>query len=152
MLKCPTCGASNEPSAVFCSQCASNITGQNAGGVKYNPYAHAAPQPQPMAGNPYGNPYMNPYAPGGYSMPSRSSTILTLGILGLVVCGIMGPIAWAMGSEELRRIDEGLTDPTQRGTVVAGKVCGIIATILMCVSLLFIVWVFAMAAGHSSRY
>ncbi|HEU0034361.1 MAG TPA: zinc-ribbon domain-containing protein [Kofleriaceae bacterium] len=147
MIKCPTCGTDNLDSAVFCSQCATNITGQGTG-VKYNPYAHAPP-PSPYAGNPYPG---NLYAPGGYSLPSRSSTILTLGILALVVCGIMGPIAWAMGSEELRRIDEGLTDPTQRGTVVAGRVCGIVATVLMGVSLLFVVYVFAMAAGHSHRY
>ncbi len=66
-----------------------------------------------------------------YLYPPRSSTILTLGILSLAICSIMGPIAWAMGNEELRRIDMGQTDAGQRGSVVAGRVCGIIASSLL---------------------
>lgn len=63
-----------------------------------------------------------------YIYPSRSSTILTLGILSLVVCSVMGPIAWAMGNEEMRRMDAGHTPEDQRGSVSAGRVCGIIAS------------------------
>ncbi len=63
-----------------------------------------------------------------YIYPSRSSTILTLGILSLVVCSVMGPIAWAMGNEEMRRMDAGQTPEDQRGSVSAGRICGIIAS------------------------
>jgi hypothetical protein len=74
-----------------------------------------------------------------YVYPSRSSTVLTLGILSLVVCSVMGPIAWAMGNEEMRRMDAGQTPEDQRGSVTAGRVCGIIATcLLMFTGLIFL--------------
>jgi hypothetical protein len=66
-----------------------------------------------------------------YSYPSRGGAVLTLGILSLVVCSVMGPIAWAMGNEELRRIDAGQTSPDARGSVTAGRVCGIISSVLL---------------------
>jgi hypothetical protein len=140
MMNCPTCNAVNEENAVFCSQCASNISGRGTG-VRYNPHAHTPPPPQQYGG--YG---------GGYILPSRSGTILTLGILSLVVCGIMGPIAWSMGTEELRRIDAGETDPTQRGTVVAGRICGIIATSFMILSLVIFMFLIVAASSASHRY
>ncbi len=68
------------------------------------------------------------YRQQNYIYPSRSSTVLTLGILSLVVCSVMGPIAWAMGNEEIRRMDAGQTPQEQRGSVTAGRVCGIIAS------------------------
>jgi hypothetical protein len=72
--------------------------------------------------------------------PSRASTVLTLGILSLVVCSVMGPIAWAMGNEEMRRMDAGQTPDDQRGTVTAGRVCGIVAScLLMCFGFMFLV-------------
>ncbi len=63
--------------------------------------------------------------------PSRSTTVLTLGILSLVVCSVMGPIAWAMGNEEVRRMDSGQTPEDQRGSVSAGRICGIIASCML---------------------
>jgi hypothetical protein len=70
----------------------------------------------------------------GYVYPSRGGTVLTLGILSLVVCTVMGPIAWAMGNEELRRIDSGQAPPEARGSVSAGRVCGIIASVMLMLS------------------
>ncbi|HTR52080.1 MAG TPA: hypothetical protein VMJ10_15310, partial [Kofleriaceae bacterium] len=43
-----------------------------------------------------GAPMPGPY--GVYQFSARSSAVLTLGILSLAVCSIMGPIAWSMGS------------------------------------------------------
>ncbi len=63
--------------------------------------------------------------------PSRSTTVLTLGILSLVVCSVMGPIAWAMGNEEIRRMDSGQAPEDQRGSVSAGRICGIIASCML---------------------
>src|SRR5262245_30610432 len=48
--------------------------------------------------------------------PHRGSTILTLGILSLVLCGpIMGPIAWAMGHADMNEIRAGRMDPEGEG-------------------------------------
>lgn len=66
--------------------------------------------------------------PNRFVFPSRGGTILTLGILSLVVCSVMGPIAWAMGNEEIRRIECGQTSPDQMSTVTAGRVCGIVGS------------------------
>ena len=68
---------------------------------------------------------------GQYMYPSRGSTILVLGILSLVVCSILGPIAWSMGNEEMRRIAAGQAPPD--GNVTAGRVCGMISSILLIV-------------------
>ena len=67
--------------------------------------------------------------------PHRGGTILTLGILGLVCCGICGIIAWVMGSGDLKKIDAKQMDPAGRGNTQAGMICGIIATILWVVGL-----------------
>ena len=62
---------------------------------------------------------------------SRSGAILTLGILAVVVCSILGPFAWVMGNEELRRMRAGQTPSDGWSSVVAGRVLGIIGTVLI---------------------
>ena len=101
------------------------------------------PPPPPAYG------YAGGYAGGYYPVPARGGTILVYGILSLVVCGILGPIAWSMGNEELRRIERGEVDPSTRGNVTAGRICGMIASILMIISLVAILFVFVLAAGAS---
>ena len=48
---------------------------------------------------------------GGTTQHPQGTTILVLGILSLVVCGILGPFAWSMGNKALREIN---ADPTAR--------------------------------------
>ena len=67
--------------------------------------------------------------------PHRGTLILVLGILGLVLCGFLGVAAWIMGSSDLKEMDAGQMDPTGRGNTNAGRICGIIATILMALML-----------------
>ena len=74
------------------------------------------------------------YAAPQYIYPSRSSTVLVLGILSLVLCNVIGPIAWSMGNEELRRIENGQTPDGGRGSVVAGRICGIVSSALLLLS------------------
>jgi hypothetical protein len=68
--------------------------------------------------------------------PHRGTLILVLGILGLVVCGPLGIAAWIMGKNDLGEMDAGLMDPEGRSLTNAGRICGIIATILLAVGLL----------------
>ncbi|MBL8622630.1 MAG: hypothetical protein JNK64_15050 [Myxococcales bacterium] len=103
------------------------------------------PPPPPAYG--YGG-YPGGYG-GAFPVPARGGTILVFGILSLVVCSILGPIAWSMGNEELRRIERGEVDPSTRGNVTAGRICGMIASILMIISLGLILFVFVLAAGAS---
>ena len=63
--------------------------------------------------------------------PHRGTLILVLGILGLVICSPLGIAAWLMGSSDLKQMDAGTMDPSGRGNTQAGKICGIIGTILL---------------------
>jgi len=87
--------------------------------------------------------------------PHRGTLILVLGILGLVVCGPLGIAAWVMGSGDLKEIDAGTMDPAGRGTTQAGKICGMIATILMIigviVGILFVALFGFAAASHHAQ-
>lgn len=67
--------------------------------------------------------------------PHRGTVVLVLGILGIVPCFICGIIAWVMGANDLREMDEGLMDPSGRGTTQAGKICGMIGAILAIVGI-----------------
>jgi hypothetical protein len=89
---------------------------------------------------------------GSYVLPPRGTTILVLGILSLVVCSFLGPVAWAMGNEEIRRIDSGQVDPMSRGSVTAGRVCGIVATAMMILAVIIVIGMFAMIGTAASRY
>ena len=83
--------------------------------------------------------------------PHRGATILVFGILGFVICGIIfGPLAWAMGSSDLRKIREGQMDPEGEGMTKAGMICGIIATILniACIGFYAIIFIAGAAGGR----
>ena len=68
--------------------------------------------------------------------PHRGTLILVLGILGLVVCAPLAIAAWVMGSGDLKQMDAGTMDPSGRGTTQAGKICGIIGTILLIIGVI----------------
>jgi len=68
--------------------------------------------------------------------PHRGTLILVLGILSLVVCSPLGIAAWVMGSGDLKQMDAGTMDPSGRGNTQAGKICGIIGTILLIVGVI----------------
>jgi hypothetical protein len=86
-----------------------------------------------------------------YQEDSQATTVLVLGILSLVVCQILGPIAWVMGNNELAGIDAGRRPPQNRGTAQAGRILGIISTVLMIIGVvfLFIFLVIALVASTS---
>ena len=79
--------------------------------------------------------------------PHRGTLILVLGILGLVVCAPLGIAAWVMGSGDLKEMDAGTMDPAGRGTTQAGKICGMIGTVMFIISLVIvgIVFMFGLA-------
>jgi hypothetical protein len=83
---------------------------------------------------PSGQPMPPPYPPPAVRMePDRGVVVLILGILSLVFgCFgvILGPIAMVMGKTDLNKIDRGLMNPAGRGSVSAGRICGIIGLVL----------------------
>jgi hypothetical protein len=55
----------------------------------------------------------------------------------------LGIVAWIMGNNEIRAIDEGRRPPENRGTANAGRICGIIGVALLALSIvLFVTGVF----------
>ena len=74
-----------------------------------------------------------------YQEDSQATTILVLGILGVVFCQVLGPFAWVMGNKELAGIDAGRRAPENRGTAQAGRILGIISTVLLILGIGFLV-------------
>ena len=72
-----------------------------------------------------------PPAAQGYPEASQATTALVLGILGIVVCQILGPFAWSIAKKELEAIDAGRRPPENRGNANAGKILGIIGTVML---------------------
>lgn len=69
---------------------------------------------------------------------SQAVTVLVLGILSLVVCGILGPIAWKLGNDELAAIAAGRRSGENLGMAQAGRICGIVGTCLLALGVLFL--------------
>ena len=82
--------------------------------------------------------------------PHRGTLILVLGILSLIVCAPLGIAAWIMGNGDLREIDSGRMDPEGRSLTQAGKVCGMIACILMALSALIAIAFFLLFAAGAA--
>ncbi len=71
--------------------------------------------------------------------PSNKPTLaLVLGIIGVICCGLCAPFAWYIGKKELAAIQGGQAPAEGAGLAKAGMILGIIGTILLLLSL---VWV-----------
>ncbi|MBI1901648.1 MAG: hypothetical protein HYS13_11140 [Planctomycetia bacterium] len=99
--------------------------------------------------SPYQSPQsQNSVAPGAAPVytsvqPHRGVMILVLGILALVlglstgcVGLVLGPIAWVMGNNDLAEMAAFRMDRTGEGMTQAGRICGMVATIVCLVGLL----------------
>jgi hypothetical protein len=123
-------------------------SGQQADPNQYAGYGQYG-QPQ-YSGGQYGQQYG-----GGYGPPPdhpQSTTVLVLGIVSLVVCQILGPFAWVMGNRVVKEIDAGRGSIGGRSSANAGRICGIIASVLLILSVVALVAIFAIAivAGTST--
>ena len=83
--------------------------------------------------------------------PHRGTLILVFGILGIVTCFPLGIAAWVLGRRDLKEMEAGTMDPAGRGNTNAGRICGMIATLIggvafasaivvMMLSALFVYW------------
>jgi hypothetical protein len=97
-------------------------------------------QPATTAGNPFaGGLSATPAASpdhqqprsGGSVEPHRGALVLALGILSFVVsCPVLSVAAWWMGNEDLSAMSRGRMDPSGAGITQAGRILGMITTIL----------------------
>lgn len=91
-------------------------------------------------------------APESPIYPSRGGAILALGICSLVVCSILGPIAWVMGNTEMRRIRMGEAPREGEGAAAAGRVCGIIGTSILAIVICVVISMVMTVSHHSSHW
>jgi hypothetical protein len=93
-------------------------------------------------------PLYPPPAPPALAPASREAvTALWLGILGIVCCGFVAPVAWYLGQKELRAIRDGrsqrpvllygtgVSPAAGEGMAMAGKILGMIGTALLVLGL-----------------
>jgi hypothetical protein len=89
--------------------------------------------------------------------PHRGTLVMVLGILSLVVMPIiLGPIAWYMATDDLKKIRAGRMDPEGESQTNTGRVCGMVGTILGIVGLVimfffFVIWLSVFSAVVGSR-
>ena len=86
--------------------------------------------------------------PGGGAPPPPSApqekasgqaiTALIMGILGIICCALLGPVAWYLGNKEGKAILEGTSPKAGEGLAKVGKILGIIGTVLL---VLWVIWV-----------
>ncbi len=102
------------------------------------PLELAEERPEPPRG---GGPTVAPGSPGFGSRqrvePHRGTLILIFGILGLVFCFLFGVAAWVMGDRDLALMRRGQMDRSGHDLTNAGRICGMIASILAMIGLGF---------------
>jgi len=82
--------------------------------------------------------------------PEGATTVFVLGLLGLLLCGILGIIiAWVQGNDYLRRCQAMGVEP--EGLGVAGRIMGIIATVILIIQVcVMVVMLLGMLAALTS--
>lgn len=89
------------------------------------------PPPNPGYG-PWGPPPPGyPYGPPRPQDHPQGITVLLLGIFGIAMCQILGPMAWVMGKRALAEIDAQPGRYGNRGLVQAGYICGIVGSVIL---------------------
>jgi hypothetical protein len=103
--------------------------------------------PPPGYGPPSG------YGQAPYSAPRehpQATTILVLGILGLVLCQVLSVFAWVMGNRVVQEIDASGGQLGGRGMANAGRICGIVGSIMLGMSLVLLLLFLVVGLGVMS--
>jgi hypothetical protein len=106
----------------------------------------SGPPPPPPSNPPGYQPYGG-YGGGPRRDHPKGTTVLVFGILSLVCCGLFGPFAWAQGNTALREIDSTPNVYGNRGTVNAGRICGIIGSVFLVIQIIYVIVVFVIAGS-----
>lgn len=99
------------------------------------------PPPPPYSQTPYpggGDPY-----PGPRGDAKNATTALVLGIVSLVVCSILGPVALILGRNAMKEVDASGGALGGRGKAQAGFILGIVASVLLVIGLIAVIAVYA---------
>ncbi len=89
----------------------------------------------------------------GEPEPHRGTLVLVLGLVGMLVFSPLGIVAWVLGVQELRAMDQGRRDAAGRGMTLAGLIFGILATLMLIVFVcLAALYVYAFLNSSGWRY
>lgn len=95
------------------------------------------PQPPPPPSQPYGGGGIPPKHP-------QATTVLILGIIGLICCSIVAPFAWVQGKKVHEEIVNNPGQYSGESEANIGKILGIIGTVLLAISIVIaIIYVIA---------
>jgi uncharacterized membrane protein YjgN (DUF898 family) len=101
-------------------------------------------------------PAMTQQPPPGYGPPApnhpQATTVLVLGILGIVVCGIIAPFAWVMGNRVVGEIDASGGRWGGRTEANVGRILGIIGSVLIILGVVLVIVLFALGAAVSTSF
>ena len=143
---------------------------QPPNGQPQPPYGQPQYPNQPYGQQPYGQaPYGQPQPPYGAPQPGygygppalqnhpSATTALVLGLIGLVgivLCGgitlVLSPFAWQIGTKSVREIDANPGVYGGRDQANAGRIMGIIGTVLLVLGLLLTtIGIIALAASSN---
>jgi hypothetical protein len=78
--------------------------------------------------------------------PERGTLILVLGVISIVFCNILGPVAWILGKGDLKKMDEGIMDPKGRSNTNVGMILGIVGTVFLVLGILAMCLYFGLIA------
>jgi hypothetical protein len=99
---------------------------------------------------PYDPSSPGPHAQGVPQDHPSATTALVLGILGVVLCQVLSPFAWVIGGRAVREIDASQGALGGRGSANAGRVLGIVGTVLLLVGLVVgAILIVGLAVGSS---
>src|SRR6476469_1761992 len=131
-----------------------------------NPYGQEPPaqgqppygqQPPPYGQPPYGQPPYGYGAPAAANHPSATTSLVLslIGLAGIMFCGgitlVLSPFAWRIGAKAVREIDANPGMYGGRDQANAGRIMGIIGTVLLVIGLLgLIVLILGLAVSSSS--
>ena len=79
--------------------------------------------------------------------PHRGVLIFIFGLLGLFTCAIFGLLAWIFGNEDLKKMEQGIMDPSGRDLTNAGRILGIISVSITVLGLVIILAYFFFVMG-----
>ena len=93
------------------------------------------------------SPYSPMGAPGRFLNPHRGGLILVLGLVGIIMgCPVFSIMAWVMGSGDLQEMRAGRMDPSGEGLTQAGKILGMIPSILFIMGAVLVMMIIVVAA------
>lgn len=68
--------------------------------------------------------------------PGRGTMILVMGILSLVCCALLGPLAWMWGKQDLAKIQAGEISRDAEQMTKIGMILGIVGTVLLVLNII----------------